>query len=577
MYSQKAFEILSSSINSAIFIDEKAKDFYSTKSIDDSIPEERLSVNLYNTFKSNGKSLAVHKFEIENLEDKYTLKYLFSGRDLILLDWELAEHAGQQYSLRLLSEAVKTPNVNFCCIYSNSGNFNSIPLFLDAYFSGLTKEDLEKIKDTYDHIEIEDIEGIWAANEAQINEFVDANHIVIDEFPIESCRIKSKQIILKYIYISLNVDKFIIPEPCISEFEVLNVGSDSFNINNTFVLTLKKDYNIDTKYDVLLKRISDNIIKNDGSFFQLLGMEMQSIFNNNERFIDETILKSSTEALFQFRDHLKDDKIFGTIIKKLLLEQAALKLRTAKLELLKPELLDAKSKELEGKEPTNEDLFQLNVFYNSVTVRSLNQEDIPNLNFGDVFKDEKNKNYYLCITALCDCYYPDKISNNFYFAKGVEFEDLDLALKLGDTAFLSFLPNGKAVYWGEIEKPRIKKIKNKALSDTEDNIEELKKDIEEQKKQLETLIHNNAILNSFLYKPFYIKPKIFYVENNKIIGNKINIWDITNKTPKGVRDHTLNDYIITYITTLRSDYTQRIANHAFGHPGRVGVDFVSNK
>jgi hypothetical protein len=573
MYSKKAFEILSSSINSAIFIDEKAKDFFSTKNIDEAIPEEKLSVNLFNSFKSNGKSLVVHKFEKENLQNANTLKYLFGGRDLILLDWELAEHAGQEHSLTLLSKAVRTPNINFCCIYSSSGNFNTIPLFLDAYFSGLSKIDFEKINDIYSHIESSEIKDVWNKTESEIDAFIDENEVVIAEFPIERCRNKSKQLLLKYIYISINIETFIVPDSVNSEYEVLNAGSDSFNINNTFILTLKKDYSIDTDYTELLKRISEKIIKNDGSFFQLLGLEMQSLFNNNERFIDETILKSSTEALFLFRDHLKDDKIFGTIIKKLLLEQAALKLRTANLKLLKPDLLDSKSKELAGKKPSNEDLFHLNVFYNSVSVRELNSEDVPSLNFGDVFKD-KDDNYYLCITALCDCYYPNKISGNFYFAQGVEFDDIDLALKLGDTAFLSFLPNGKAVYWGDIENPKLKKYKPKILSSSEDSIETLKSDIEIQKKQIDTLVHNHNILNSFLYKPFYIKPKVYNVENNKIADNKIRIWDITNKLVSEERNHNLNYYDIFYITTLRSDYAQRIANHAFGHPGRVGVDFV---
>src|SRR5690606_12169715 len=174
-------------------------------------------------------------------------------------------------------------------------------------------------------------------------------------------------------------------------------------INNTFVLTLKKDMNEDSDYNKLLKRISDTVTKNNGSFFQLLGLEMKSIFNSNEKFIDETILKSSTEALFQFRNHINDDKTFGIIIKNLLIEQTTLKLRTAKLELLKPDFLDFKSNELKDKVPSNEDLFQLNVFYNSVKVKGLNPEDIPNLNFGDVFKEMEGDDYYLCITALCDC------------------------------------------------------------------------------------------------------------------------------------------------------------------------------
>lgn len=291
---------------------------------------------------------------------------------------------------------------------------------------------------------------------------------------------------------------------------------------------------------------------------------MQSVFNSNERFIDETILKSSTEALFQFRNHIKNDRTFATVIKKLLIEQATLKLRTAKLELLKPDFLDFKSQNLESKVPTYSDLFHLNVFYNSVTVKGLHPDSVPNLNFGDVFKGQ-GKDYYLCITALCDCYYPDKIQSNFYFAKGTEFEDIEMALRLGDTAFLSFLPNGKVVLWGD--KEIVKKEKIKKIDGESEEQFKLRKENEELKFEAQAY-------KKFLYKPFFIKPKVYNVENNKLIDNKMRIWDITNKFKNDQIDQNLNYFDVEYITTLRDDYTQRISNHAFGHPARVGVDFV---
>jgi len=575
MYSDKAFAILDSSINSVVFIDEKAKDFYSGTPINADIVEEKLSENLFKTFKEHGKSLAVHRFEASNLENPQILDYLFKGRDLILLDWELAGVAGQEYSLKLLNKAISKPNINFCCIYSSSANFNDIPLFLDAYFSGLTRAEFETIKTSYEYIEPIEIEKYWN-NKSDIVDFFKENSIEIKEFPIAKIRDKSAELILRYIYISLISERLIIPDSASNSYEVLNVGGNSFIINNTFVLTLKKDVIADSNYSDLLRRISDIVIKNSGSFFQLLGLEMQSVFNSNEKFIDETILKSSAEALFQFRSHIQDDKIFGIIIKKLLIEQATLKLRTAKLELLNTEFLDFKSKELENKVPRKEDLFQLNVFYNAVSVKSLNNEDIPNLNFGDIFKG-KDGNYYLCITALCDCYYPNKIEYNFYFVKGTEFDDIELALMLGDTAFLSFLPNGKAVYWGDIEKPELKKVNNLTLSNTEDNLQKLKNDITLQSGLIDKLRHNQGVFSRFLYKPFYIKPKVYNVQNNKLIDNKIRIWDITNKFTKEEFDQSLNYFDVSYITTLRTDYAQRIANHAFGHPGRVGVDFVKFK
>ncbi|KYH05861.1 hypothetical protein A1704_12265 [Chryseobacterium cucumeris] len=572
MYSQTAFNILNSSINSAVFIDEKAKDFFSATSIDSDIVEEKLSVDLFKTFKENGKSLAVHKFEVSNLKDNNTLDYLFKGKDLILLDWELAGLSGQDYSLNLLNRAISAPYINFCCIYSSSKQFDEIPLFLDAYFSGLNKQDFETIRDTFETLEPHEILSFWNNTTKSYEDFFEENLIEIDKFPIQRMQNRPPDLLLRYIYISLNIERYIIPYESLNEHEVLNVGDGSFMINNTFVLTLKKEFETDSDYKKLLKRISDIIIKNKGSFFQLLGLEMQAIFNSNERFIDETILKSSTEALFQFRNHIKNDKTFGIIIKKLLLEQATLKLRTAKLELLNSEFLDFKSNELKDKVPNNEDLFQLNVFYNSVSVKSLHQNDIPNLNFGDVFKG-LGDDYYLCITALCDCYDPSKIGNNYFFVKGKEFPDIEMALMLGDTAFISFLPNNKAIFWGHPDNPMLKSSKEYNFDENTENINVLKDQIKTLNKKIETLDKNINKLSKFLYKPYYVKPKSYFVENNKMVDNKIRMWELTNF--KGNED--LLDLDVYYVTTLRNDYTQRIANHAFSHPARVGVDFVKIK
>ena len=148
---------------------------------------------------------------------------------------------------------------------------------------------------------------------------------------------------------------------------------------------------------------------------------------------------------------------------------------------------------------------------------------------------------------------------------------------LGDTAFISFLPNGKAVYWGKPDDPQIKAIKPPTLSNSEDDVKKLKNDIKTLEQIIKNQSSNQSKLISFLYKPFYIKPKIYNVSNNKLIDKKIRIWDITNKYTKEEFDQNLNFFDVDYITTLRSDYTQRIANHAFGHPARVGVDFVKIK
>lgn len=559
MYSQKAFEILNSSINSIIFIDEKAKEVFSSKATDVNIIEEKLSVDLYNTFKENGKSLVVHKFDKSNLEDPKILDYLFNGRDLILLDWELDDIAGFEYSLKLLSRAISTPYISFCCIYSSSTNFESIPLFLDAYFSGLSNDDILNIQNQYSYLDMIEVQSMLNANIDVIQDFLVSNQINVDEISVDKLKNRPVELLIRYIYIALTHEKYIFPNEPI-EYSILSNGNDSFIINNTFVFALNKDVNNDINCQKLIERISKAIINNESCFFQLLGLEMQSIFNSNEQFIDETILKSTTEALFQFRNHLKNDKVFATTIKKLLLEQASLKLRTAKLKLLEEEFLEFKGNEIKHKSAKAKDLFQLNVFYNSVSVKGISAESELNLNFGDVFKDSK-ENYYLCITALCDCYEPSKILWNFYFVKGNVCEE-ELAMSLGDTAFISFLPNNKAISWGDVESSNPKKI-TKNVGESDDEYRKRK-----HQAKIEAYI-------KFKYKPYYIKPRVYNVQNNKFKNNRIEILEITNKVINGQSNQDLNSIELEYMTTLRSDYAQRIANHAFNHSIRVGVDFAN--
>ena len=559
-YEDKAFEIVKQSISSAIFIDDNLKDFYSFSDIDTTIIEEVLSKELHQSFKAEGISLAVHKFVKTDVEDINLNRYFFKNRDLVLLDWELDDTSGEEYSLKLLSEVINYSHINFCCIYTKTPRFDSIHSQIESYFSGLNDDEFAKIKDIYSHLEESDITKIKTLLDSKSEDVQDSlNEIGIDlslyphdtTSPIES---------LKNIYFAFL--KNVKSKKKEKRSDLISTGIDSFVINNTLVFLLKKDGTNDPKPSVLLRRISNELIKNQNSFIQLLGLEMQTVFNTNESFIDENILNSSTEALFKHRNYLydkeKEDKTFSIIIKKLLIEHATLKLRTSKLELLNSDFLIEHSKTITDK-PNNEELHNLNTFYNSVTVKSLNDIDIPNLNFGDIFKDNF-ENYYLCITALCDCYYPNKIDHNFYFVTGKEFSDIELALKLGDTAFLSFLPNGKSVYWGNLEIPKKNCIKKGTMDDSDYKLAVLQSDLKS--------------YQDFLYKPYYVKPKIFNVQGVKMIDNKLKIWDITYKSLKTGEDHNLNYIDIDYVATLRTDYVQRIANHAFGHPARVGVDFV---
>ena len=162
----------------------------------------------------------------------------------------------------------------------------------------------------------------------------------------------------------------------------------------------------------------------------------------------------------------------------------------------------------------------MNVFYNSVYL----PKNKP-LSFGDVFLEESSNRYYICITALCDCAQPK--DNRFYFAEGIKITNTK-ALEIGDNGFVSFLNNDTFIRWGEKEKEN---------------------------------------------EPLYIMPKPFYVPKTEIINGQINVDIIVQEDNQSI----IKTNVFKYITTIKQNYAQRIANHAFMHPIRVGIDFIKKE
>ena len=136
------------------------------------------------------------------------------------------------------------------------------------------------------------------------------------------------------------------------------------------------------------------------------------------------------------------------------------------------------------------------------------------LNFGDIFKDQNNS-YYLCITALCDCLHPENIKNNIFFVKSSEKLKLEKAFELGDSGYISYLGNDLCIKWS---------------SDA------------------------------------YVKPKQYHVPNPTIQDLQLELCEWNDNEPQRL--------MIEYVFTLKQNYAQRIANHAFTHPMRVGIDFL---
>ncbi|MBV3637683.1 response regulator receiver domain [Bacteroides cellulosilyticus] len=534
-YLNRARNILKDAIKSAIYIDEKARSFYQTEASLLGATEEDLSVQLYNNFKKDGISLDVHKYTIDDEKKKDTLSFFIDNRDLVILDWKLKDQSGEEEALIILAEIIKAEHLHFCTIYTSEDQLDIVLQNILSYFSSVTKEYHDEIKEL---LEIENYSQdiIEIIHEINLNRFdkglakekikklynID-KHIVarlkeITRIEDSICAITISSISLLNTYKSTSDQ----PKP-----SYINSEKKIVVINNTIITILRKEENT---AENLLDNYQNHIINDVDSFNQLIGLELHNNLAKTSSIINHEFVSFSKNALLFHRKKLQEenlDHFFNSFMNEVFQEKIALSLRDREYQLLDKSFLD-KLYEENYIEPSLEEIEKINLFYNAYKLNKKGKI----LNFGDVFQIEGEENRYLiCITPLCDCLRPqNKIKSNFYFAEGVIMKDKKKALELGDTAFISYLPSNVIVRWGEL---------------------------------------NNEVDNA-KYNPLYIKPYQYKVfENQNVIdeNNKIAVHYL-NKTGE-IKSKTL-----IYQTTIRSNYAQRIANHAFIYPMRVGIDFV---
>ena len=73
------------------------------------------------------------------------------------------------------------------------------------------------------------------------------------------------------------------------------------------------------------------------------------------------------------------------------------------------------------------------------------------------------------------------------------------------------------------------------------------------------------------HTPIYIVPESYLVPDNIIRKGKLSVFQ---SMPNKERKPALVPLELMYISTIKQNYAQRIANQAFVHPTRVGVNFI---
>lgn len=516
-YEETAQKIIKEAIKSAVFIDENAKEPFMSGDFTESVRSEEL----YKDFKEKSISLDIYKYNDATYQNQK--EYLFSNRDLVLLDWKLDGDTGEDKSLAILSEVVRLqPHIHFCVIYTSEMVdvvFNNIL----SYFSCLTKEQYEEISeglDTEKEIIQEIRSDLIALSQNRFNrekrgEIIkritarDREILKIgqdnDLLSREADGSKSSQLcrLIRLGIAFSPYEKAGTAQPCPSD---INLDIYTLCINNTLISVFNKaEVNADRIFDVFSKQITNY----EKGVMHLLGLEMRNIQRKSTSFIDSSILSVRKETL-GYHKH-QSGSGFSGFVKNVMVEQLKTNISNAALSIL-----DAITPvDYHEDSATKNEFALMNVFYNSQRRNDINKT----LTFGDVFKCEDK--FYICITPLCDCAHPKSRDHCYYFAEGEEIR-LEKALAKKESGYISYLSPDCCVMWDKVD-------------------------------------HNGDYS--------HVVPVSYLVPDNNIIANKLII--------KRFKDNIVDECEFEYITTIRQNYTQRIANYAFSHPVRVGIDFVN--
>jgi hypothetical protein len=550
-FTDVAKNIIKETISSAIFIDDHALENFKAKN--SKYKDENIrTIKLFDDFKKN--QCLLHSFKFTKKGWRENKRFYLKNKDLLILDWQLVKEDHSE-ALKILNEAVSEKSLHFICIYTKE-NQDAVKNEINRFFLGYINEATKTaIRDFLSGTNLDDFWTIdsnvaeWEELDTLINNIINAKPEDIDE-EINSFRsfydlapeiIESIEAIdptnksSSFSKLKTALTKEALNYSSHSEFNFFIKSRDddnTFYIGHTIVKIFKKNtVSGDQLYDSFLM----SFLQEKNIFLSLMGLEMRNRFRENSAFIGKDFDALNEDAFFYHKKNNGEHPyIFFDFLRDILKDQVSSFMYEKNLSLF--DVLEEYFNSINGNKKIadfeaggnpnfKKDLFKLNYFYNRVNINHRLINDF--LRFGDVFKAnvpalDKDKNpisierYFICITPHCDCLRSyEKIKNQFWFVEGKKEESQESVLKRTDGKFISFVK--------------------------EDNTNEI--------------IAVNWIIKEFC------QPFTMMVTNNKFTDKlKVNYYGV--------------DIELTFIDSIKENYTQRIANEAFGYPMRVGIDFV---
>lgn len=556
-FTDVAKNIIKETISSAIYIDDHALETFKSKN-SKYMDDHNRTINLFDDFKKN--QCLLHTFKFTKSGWKKNKNFYLRNKDLLILDWQLVKDDHLE-ALKILNESVAERSLHFICIYTKE-DLDAVRNEINRYFLGQVDEDLKNsIRNFLAKTSLDDywklnknhedqqtletfINSIVNANPEHQNDEIDlfkqnyelSNEILDLIIGINSMDIKSS--FSKFRTALMLEDDLIFSHH--NEYGFFNKSVDdqnTFYIGHTIVKIFKKDAISGSQlYDSFLT----SFLGEKNIFLSLMGLEMRNKFRRNSAFIGKDFDQLSEDAFFHHKNkNNANPYIFFDFLREILKDQISSFLYDSDFSLFSSlsNYYDSNDGEIKqenfslaaNNERFIEQTFKLNNFYNRLNILERSKND--SLRFGDIFYKEVTRKvengpdivedrYFLCITPHCDCLNPTKIDHQFWFIEGRpelgnSAQKMEL-LKSADGLFVSFVKRNnkiEAIWW---EK----------------------------------------------HKTFEMKPKTFFIPNSKMKNNILSVEFNGQKSE------------FLFIESLKENYSQRLANKAFGYPMRVGIDFV---
>ena len=352
-------------------------------------------------------------------------------KDLLILDWELTKVTDIKKPIEIIDGALSN-NVQYICIYTNTHNLTGICETLRLYYCGFSKSEVEYVAAQCEEQGL--LKDEFAAD-------------IIDCFEKKNGNIKSLKDKAKELGVTVNVDGIgeksknlwymlyfawsdkLLPEK--TEFIAAGKGDDGtvLNIDGRLVFIYGKS--VEESSEQINKVVPENIIpsiakyivESPNSILDALWLYYFNIFQDALYKRTEFFKNISSNAFFyhankMLKEEGRDD--VETFFKESFIEEMTQRIDVKNItipdEILK--MMVDKGEDVEPAHILNE-LIKLN---ERITINRSLSNILHNIGFGDLFQcvnaDDGLCEFWLCITAKCDCRRPEKISNNYIFIGG---------------------------------------------------------------------------------------------------------------------------------------------------------------